>query len=103
MPSECTHENPDLSRGISPGFALFVLFLFFAPALKLAAQSAPTAPAPAGATSSSFQGSVPVGEVSPQTLDLTLDDAMQRGLRNNLGAILTNTETAELILGFMPR
>ena len=96
MPSECTHENPVAPRfrGISLGFALFALSLFLAPALKLDAQSAPTAPAPAGVTSSSFQGSVPVGEVSPQPLDLTLDDAMQRGLRNNLGVILSTTQAS---------
>ena len=35
-----------------------------------------------------------MGEVSPQTLDLTLDDAIQRGLRNNLGVILSSTQTA---------
>jgi outer membrane protein TolC len=34
------------------------------------------------------------GEVSPQPLDLTLDDAIQRGLRNNLGVILSATQTA---------
>jgi outer membrane protein TolC len=33
------------------------------------------------------------GEVSPQPLDLTLDDAIQRGLRNNLGIILSSTQT----------
>ncbi|HKF46495.1 MAG TPA: TolC family protein [Terracidiphilus sp.] len=59
------------------------------------AQSLPTAQqngaSPGG---SSFQGSVPSGQSSPQTLDLTLDDAIQRGLRNNLGIILSGTQTA---------
>ena len=32
----------------------------------------------------SFQGSVTVGS-SAQPIDLTLDDAIQRGLKNNLG------------------
>jgi outer membrane protein TolC len=50
---------------------------------------APTAGAQSAA---SFQGSVAVGEVSPQPLSLTLDDAVQRGLKNNLGAILTGTQ-----------
>ena len=48
-----------------------------------------TAPTPA-----SFQGSVTAGTVSPQPLDLTLDDAIQRGLKNNLGIILSGTQTA---------
>jgi outer membrane protein TolC len=56
-----------------------------------AGASAPTA---AQVTSSSFQGSVPQGEATAQTIDLTLDDAIQRGLRNNLGVILSGTQTA---------
>lgn len=45
-------------------------------------------------TSSNFQGSVPEGTASAQPIDLTLDDAIQRGLRNNLGIILSSTQTA---------
>lgn len=63
----------------------------------LRAQSLPagaSAPNAAQVTSSSFQGSVQTGDVSEQTLDLTLDDAIQRGLRNNLGVILSGTQTA---------
>jgi outer membrane protein TolC len=63
----------------------------------LLAQSTPTAPpAPTAApqSASSFQGSVPSGEASPQPVDLTLDDAIQRGLKNNLGVILSATQTA---------
>ena len=55
------------------------------------AQAAPTAP---GITAQSFQGSVPEGSATGQMLDLTLDDAIQRGLRNNLGVILSGTQTA---------
>jgi outer membrane protein TolC len=46
----------------------------------------------AGQQSSTFQGSVPTGNVSPTPLALKLDDAIQRGLRANLG--LLNRETA---------
>lgn len=52
-----------------------------------------SAPAAAQVTSSSFQGSVQVGQANDQILDLTLDDAIQRGLRNNLGVILSGTQT----------
>ncbi|HUB30603.1 MAG TPA: TolC family protein [Terracidiphilus sp.] len=45
-----------------------------------------------GPTSQSYQGSVTSGEASAQPLDLSLDDAMQRGLRNNLGIILNGTQ-----------
>jgi len=45
-------------------------------------------------TAASFQGSVTTGDVSAQPIDLSLDDAMQRGLRTNLGVILSGTQTA---------
>lgn len=68
----------------------------FGVAAPVAAQTLPsasaapsTAPAPAD-----FKGSVPEGKVSPVPLELSLDDAIQRGLRNNLGAILSGTQTA---------
>lgn len=35
-----------------------------------------------------------MGEASAQPIDLSLDDAMQRGLKNNLGVILSGTQTA---------
>ncbi len=57
----------------------------------LAAQSA--APAPEQ-SASPFQGSVAHGEVSTQPVNLTLDDAIQRGLKANLGVILSGTQTA---------
>ncbi|HEY1902906.1 MAG TPA: TolC family protein [Terracidiphilus sp.] len=47
-----------------------------------------------GPTAQSYQGSVAVGEATGQTIDLTLDYAIQRGLKNNLGVILSGTETA---------
>src|SRR3954467_406142 len=62
--------------------------------LHLGAQTAPAAPTAAQAGPSSFQGSVAVGEASPEAIDLTLDDAIQRGLRNNLGVILSLNQTA---------
>ena len=53
-----------------------------------------TAPTAAQVGPSSYQGSVPVGEATAETVDLTLDDAIARGLRNNLGVILSGTQTA---------
>ena len=47
-----------------------------------------------GPTAQSFQGSVAQGEVSAQPIDLTLDEAIQRGLKNNLGIILNGTQMA---------
>lgn len=54
----------------------------------------PPPPAPAPPSASSFQGSVTKGEASQQTLDLSLDDAIQRGLQSNLGIILSSTQTS---------
>jgi len=51
-------------------------------------------PAPVGPTAGSFQGSIPRGQVSPQPVELSLDQAIQRGLQNNLGTILSGTQTA---------
>lgn len=50
--------------------------------------------APAPVSSSSYQGSVSTEKATADTLSLTLDDAVQRGLRTNLGLLLTNTQTA---------
>ncbi len=41
---------------------------------------------------SSYQGSVVQGRPTGTTIDLTLDDAIARGLRNNLGLILSTTD-----------
>ncbi len=49
---------------------------------------------PSPPTASDFQGSVSKGEATAQTIDLSLDDAIQRGLQANLGIILSGTETA---------
>ncbi len=56
---------------------LAVLTPVFLPC-KLAAQNA-----------SPFEGSVAAGEVSAQPLSLSLDDAVQRGLKTNLGLLLS--------------
>ena len=48
----------------------------------------------AGPTTGNFQGSVTAGQATGQTLELSLDDAIQRGLKNNLGMILSGTQTA---------
>jgi len=50
-------------------------------------------PQAVGPTAQSFQGSIATGEATADTLALTLDDAIQRGLKNNLGLILSGTQT----------
>lgn len=72
------------------------LLLGAAVASHLAAQSAtvPPAPAPGPPSAGSFQGSVPTGTATAQTIDLSLDAAIERGLKTNLGIILSGTQTA---------
>jgi outer membrane protein TolC len=67
--------------------------------LSAAGQSLPAPPSPpaqsgqsSASGASSFQGSVTEGEASAQPIALSLDDAIQRGLRNNLGVILSGTQ-----------
>jgi outer membrane protein TolC len=74
---------------------LLGLVLLAAAGLGAQSPQIPSAEAtPVGPTSQSFQGSVPVGEATGQTMDLSLDDAIQRGLKANLGVILSGTQTA---------
>lgn len=53
-----------------------------------------SSPQASGPTAQSYQGSIVKGQASGQPIDLSLDDAIQRGLQNNLGVILSGTETA---------
>src|SRR3954471_21157043 len=48
----------------------------------------------AGPTAGSFQGSVATGQATSEAIELSLDDAIQRGVKSNLGAILSGTQTA---------
>jgi outer membrane protein TolC len=59
------------------------------PSIQVAAPATQSAPTP-----SSFQGSVVSGTATADTLSLTLDDAVQRGLKANLGLLLSNTQAA---------
>ncbi|HEX9198487.1 MAG TPA: TolC family protein [Acidobacteriaceae bacterium] len=53
--------------------------------------SAPTGQSLAAPNSDSFKGSLVTGKATGAVLDLTLDDAITRGLRQNLGLILQTT------------
>jgi outer membrane protein TolC len=73
-----------------------LLVLAFAATGGLGAQSLqiPASEAtPVGPTAQSFQGSLTQGEATGQIIDLSLDDAIQRGLKTNLGVILSGTQT----------
>lgn len=51
-------------------------------------------PVSVGPNAGSFQGSIVKGQVSAQPVELSLEDAIQRGLQTNLGMILSGTQTA---------
>ena len=95
MPSNSS-RNPVLFFCAKAGLATGVLAvsLALAPLPRLTAQAAPNAPS--GPTAASFSGSVAAGQASAQPIDLSLDDAIQRGLRNNLGIILSATQTQQV-------
>ena len=76
-----------------PLAVLAFLGMFSAALPRLAAQTPPVPTQSAGPTASSFQGSVASGEASAQAIDLSLDDAIQRGLKTNLGILLSGTQT----------
>jgi outer membrane protein TolC len=88
-------ENP-IKIAISPCAAGLLLCVAVLNSHGLAAQSLPlpTSLPPSGPTASSFQGSVAKGEASAQPVDVSLDEAIQRGLQANLGIILSGTQTA---------
>ena len=66
------------------------------PVGTVAAQSVPSTGVSTAPTAQSYQGSVTAGEASAQPIEISLDDAMQRGLKNNLGAILSEKQTAQM-------
>ena len=74
---------------------LVIVFALLIPAPGRAQQALGLqSPQTVGPSAQTFQGSVAAGDVSAQPVDLSLDDAIQRGLKNNLGVILSATQTA---------
>ncbi len=87
MSSNASNNNSIGSIGCALALSLAGLL-----ACGLAAQAPPSQSiAPAA---SPFLGSVAAGEISAQPIVLTLDDAIQRGLKANLGVILSGAQTA---------
>jgi outer membrane protein TolC len=82
-------------RTVCPYVSGLLLGLAFLVPGRLAAQSLGIQPPQAsGPTAASFQGSVTTGEATSQPIGLSLDEAIQRGLKANLGIILSGTQTA---------
>ena len=69
---------------------LLSLAVFSAAVARAQTVSVPNQTTP---TAASFQVSVATGEATAQPIELSLDDAIQRGLKTNLGIILSGTQT----------
>ena len=73
-------------------FLFLTLLLLAAP--RLIAQGVPTAPSVSlPGSQNPFLGSEPEGKASPDVLQIDFKDAIDRGLRNNLGLLLASDQT----------
>ncbi|MGA2752710.1 MAG: TolC family protein [Terracidiphilus sp.] len=88
--SKHSSENP--IRFCATALAFGVCLFGRAAAAQSSVIPPPTMPSPP--TAMDFQGSVTKGNASSQTIDLSLEDAIQRGLQSNLGIILSGTQTS---------
>lgn len=104
-PRERTHPFPVQYRGTSSPLrmhvsskvlltaALSVIFASIA-ATSLVSQTAPGSPnVSLPGTQSPFLGSAPEGNATPEVLQIDFKDAIDRGLRNNLGLLLAGDQT----------
>ena len=66
---------------------------FFAVSSTLLSQTSGTPSISLPGTQSPFQGSAPEGTATPQVLQIDFKDAIDRGLRNNLGLLLASDQT----------
>jgi outer membrane protein TolC len=85
MPRFLAHPNRSLLA-----FALTVLFSV--PGV-VAQNSAPAPSISLPGSQSPFTGSEPEGKATPEVLQLSLQEAIDRGLRNNLGLLLSGDQT----------
>ncbi|MGC2273343.1 MAG: TolC family protein, partial [Candidatus Sulfotelmatobacter sp.] len=84
MPRSLTYPNRRL-------LAFTLLSVFAVPAL-VAQNSAPAPSISLPGSQSPFTGSEPQGNATPEVLQLSFQDAIDRGLRNNLGLLLSGDQ-----------
>jgi outer membrane protein TolC len=84
----------------SVALASFYMVLVLAPVLAAgqtgggsAAPSSVTVTLPASVSQNGFTGSVPAGKVTPERLSISFLDAIDRGLKQNLGGLLSDDNT----------
>jgi outer membrane protein TolC len=78
-----------------PRAATMALVLLFAAASLLAQNSAPSPSISLPGSQSPFTGSEPEGKATPEVLQIGFQDAIDRGLRNNLGLLLAGDQTIQ--------
>jgi outer membrane protein TolC len=89
-------SEPEMPRPLphpSRGLIAFALILLSAGAAIVAQTSAPVPSISLPGSQSPFTGSEPEGKATPEVLPLNLQDAIDRGLRNNLGLLLSGDQT----------
>jgi outer membrane protein TolC len=74
-------------------FLAFALTLLFSVTAVVAQNSAPTPSISLPGSQSPFTGSEAEGKATPEVLQLGFQDAIDRGLRNNLGLLLSGDQT----------
>jgi outer membrane protein TolC len=88
-----------LARQKTIAFAALVLTGGGAAAAQVTAPSTlaplPSAESVINRSTDPYLGSIPQGKASAETIDLTFEDALDRGLKYNLGLFLSNQTTAE--------
>src|SRR5664279_1130681 len=76
------------------------LLLSWSSALAQSGAGSPRAPLPSAGSvinrnTENFAGSIPQGKATAETIEISVEDALDRGLKYNLGAYLSNQTTAE--------
>lgn len=72
---------------------IVLAFLVLTAVSRLIAQSSPSPSITLSGSQSSFNGSEPEGQASPEVLQISFQEAIERGLRNNLGLLLSGDQT----------
>jgi outer membrane protein TolC len=67
-------------------------FVFLSAVSRLIAQATPAPSISLPGSQSSFNGSDPQGKATPQVLQLSFQEAIERGLRNNLGLLISGDQ-----------
>ena len=90
-----TFSEPEMPRLLaqSDHRRLLALLLLFAATSLVAQNSAPVPSISLPGSQSPFTGSEPEGKATPDVLQLSFEDAIDRGLRNNLGLLLSGDQT----------